>query len=132
MRGPPDKSRVYQLQPARPANGYTPSPQALTVVSRRIDFDKVAHATLANSETIIRNLLPDGVRSGAEWCARNPTRADKSLGSFKVNIRTGKWMDGATGDRGGDLVSLAAFVTGSDQRTAALRLADALGVDPFQ
>ena len=33
--------------------------------------------------------------------------------------------------RGGDLVSLAAYVTGLSQRDAAIRLAESLGVDPF-
>jgi hypothetical protein len=58
-------------------------------------------------------------------------RADKKPGSFKINLTTGKWGDFSTGDRGGDLVSLAAYIAGLPQREAALRLADCLGVDPF-
>jgi hypothetical protein len=67
-----------------------------------------------------------------EWVARNPRRPDRRLGSFKVNLATGKWGDFATGEGGGDLVSLAAYVTALSQREAAIRLADSLGVSPFE
>ncbi len=98
----------------------------------RIDFERVNQPALANAEAIVRGLLPDGRRERGEWVARNPLRDDHRPGSFKVNLNTGKWADFATGDRGGDLISLAAFVAGVDQRTAAIRLADALGIDPFR
>jgi hypothetical protein len=98
---------------------------------RRIDFDRVAHAALRRADAVVKGLLPDGRREGAEWLARNPHRADRKLGSFKINLVTGRWGDFSSGDRGGDLVSLAAFVTGLNQRDAAIRLAESLGVDPF-
>ena len=44
--------------------------------------------------------------------ARNPTRPDRRPGSFKINLTTGRWADFATGDRGGDPVSLAAYLFG--------------------
>ena len=50
------------------------------------------------------SLVPHGRRLGSEWIARNPTRADRHLGSFKINLRTGRWADFATGDAGGDLI----------------------------
>ena len=65
---------------------------------------------------------------GGEYVARNPTRHDRRPGSFKVNLRTGRWADFATGDRGGDPVSLAAYLFGLTQAEAARRLADMLGV----
>jgi len=98
---------------------------------RRIAFERVAAAALARAPDIVAALLPDGTRQGHEWVARNPLRSDHRPGSFKVNLGTGKWADFATGDRGGDLVALAALVAGVDQRTAAIRLADRLGVDPW-
>ena len=64
--------------------------------------------------------------------ARNPRRQDKRPGSFKVNLQTGKWKDFATGDRGGDLVSLAAYVADVSQRDAAIRLAEGMGVHPYE
>lgn len=98
----------------------------------RIDFARINAAALAHTDSVVRGLLPDGHREGAEWVARNPLRTDRRPGSFKVNLRTGKWGDFATGDRGGDLVSLAAFVAGTTQRDAAIRLAESLGVHPFE
>jgi hypothetical protein len=65
---------------------------------------------------------------GHEWVARNPTRADRKPGSFRVNLRTGRWADFATGDAGGDPVSLAAYLSGTGQAEAARALADMLGV----
>ena len=97
----------------------------------RIDFDRVRAATLGHAETIVRELLPDGRREGSEWVALNPRRGDRRVGSFKVNLTTGRWGDFATADRGGDLVSLVAYVLGCDQRRAAISLADAIGIDPF-
>lgn len=96
-----------------------------------IDFDRVNAAALSRSDAVVAGLLPDGRREGVEWVARNPLRPDRKAGSFKVNLRTGKWGDFATGDRGGDLVSLAAYVAALPQREAAIRLAESLGVDPF-
>jgi len=98
----------------------------------RIDFDRVKAAALASAEAIVRGLLPDGRREGAEWVARNPHRDDRRPGSFKINLHSGKWGDFATGDRGGDLVSLCAFVMNVDQRTAAIQLAEALAISPFE
>jgi len=55
--------------------------------------------------------------------ALNPRRHDRSPGSFKVNLRTGRWADFATGDKGGDPVSLAAYLFNLSQADAARRLA---------
>lgn len=69
----------------------------------------------------ITQWLPDGRQEGDEWVARNPTRNDSSLGSFKVNLRTGKWADWADGPEavGGDAVSLYAYINGIRQGEAA-------------
>ncbi len=65
---------------------------------------------------------------GREYTARNPRRADRRPGSFRVNVNTGKWADFAIGDAGGDVVSLAAYLSGTSQVEAARTLADMLGV----
>jgi hypothetical protein len=101
------------------------------VRSGRIDFGRVNRAALSNAYAIVRGLLPEGRLEGHEWVARNPLRPDRRLGSFKVNVSTGRWADFATGDGGGDLVSLAAFVAGLPQREAAIRLAESMGVSPW-
>ena len=100
---------------------------------RRIDFVRVARAALAQAGMIVPRWLPGGRHEGHEWVARNPRRADRRLGSFKVNLRTGRWGDFATAsDAGGDLVSLAAYLFSLNQREAAERLAEMLGIDPYE
>jgi len=100
--------------------------------SRKIAFRRIADAALARAELIVRRWLPDGRRDGAEWVCRNPTRDDRSRGSFKVNFRTGKWGDFATDDRGGDLVSLAAYLFKLSQAEAAFKVADMIGIEPYE
>ena len=98
---------------------------------RRIDFDAVNAAALASLPALCARWFPDGRRRGDEWVARNPKRADRRPGSFKVNLETGRWADFALPDaRGGDPVSLVAYLTGSGQAEAAARLAEMLGVRP--
>jgi hypothetical protein len=98
-------------------------------MTRRIDFKAVNVAALQALPIILPRWLPDGKRHGREFVAKNPTRADRTAGSFRINLVTGKWSDFATGDRGGDPVSLAAYLFGLSQVDAACRLADMLGID---
>lgn len=91
-------------------------------------FARTNRAALNNSTAVVRRLLPSGKIHGHEYVALNPKRADERIGSFKVNITTGRWADFATGDAGGDLISLAAYLHGMSQIEAARRLADMLGV----
>jgi hypothetical protein len=99
--------------------------------SRRIAFRRIAGAALGHAETIVQRWLPDGRREGAEWVAINPARVDHRRGSFKINVRTGAWADFAVNQRGGDLISLGAYLYRIDQREAALRLAEMLRIDPY-
>jgi hypothetical protein len=99
---------------------------------RRIAFARITGAALDDADILVRRWLPDGKREGAEWVAINPTRADNRKGSFKVNLRTGRWSDFATGDAGGDLVALAAFLFHLDQAEAARKIAAALGIDLYE
>lgn len=98
---------------------------------RRIAFRRIADAALARAALIVVRWLPHGRREGAEWACRNPTRDDRRLGSFKVNLRTGRWGDFATDDRGSDLISLAAYLYRLSQAQAALKVADMIGVSPY-
>lgn len=97
-------------------------------MQQRIDFLAVNRAALASLPQLVRQWLPDGRRDGNEWVARNPLRADRRPGSFKINLLTGKWADFATGDRGSDVVSLVAYLKGTRQSEAAIFLAEGLGV----
>ncbi len=94
----------------------------------RLDFDSINRAGLASLPTLLRRWLPDGRQVGREYVARNPRRADRRPGSFKVNVNTGKWADFACDAKGGDVVSLAAYLTGAGQAEAARALAEMLGV----
>jgi hypothetical protein len=95
--------------------------------SRLKHFDAVNAAALRVLPALLARWLPHGRREGHEWVALNPKRNDRTLGSFKINLKTGRWADFATGDRGGDPVSLAAYLFGLRQSEAMRRLADALG-----
>lgn len=94
-----------------------------------IDFSAIASAALGLAESLLAEWLPSGKRDGHEWKSVNPTRADRSAGSFSVSLTTGAWGDFATDDRGGDLVSLYAYLfTAGDQGLAARELGERLGV----
>lgn len=94
----------------------------------RIDFDGINAAALAALPWILDRWLPGGRRQGREYVCRNPKRADRSPGSFKVNLATGRWADFAAGDAGGDPISLAAYLHDINQAEAARRLAAMLGI----
>jgi hypothetical protein len=117
-------------------NPSTTARAALTQAQRRryakkssIDFAKINRAALSCPHAICQRLVSGGKAIGHEYVVRNPTRADRRPGSFKVNLRTGKWADFATGDRGGDPVSLIAYVENCSQAEAARLLAGMLGID---
>ena len=95
----------------------------------RIDFQRINRAALdAGLANLLSRWLPDGRMIGEEFTARNPRRADRRPGSFRINCRSGQWADFATGDRGGDVVSYIAYITGTGQVEAARRLAETLGI----
>jgi putative DNA primase/helicase len=97
-------------------------------VSGKIDFKGLADAAVGCSERLLASWLPDGRRDGHEWKALNPMRADHSAGSFSINLVTGAWGDFATDDKGGDLVSLCAYLFhAGDQLAAAYDVAEQVG-----
>lgn len=93
-----------------------------------IDFHRINAAALPVLPSLLDRWLPGGRREGREYVALNPTRSDRSLGSFRINLSTGRWADFATGDAGGDVVSLVAFVFHISQAGAARRIAAMLGL----
>ena len=93
-----------------------------------IDFGDINRAALDLLPELCMRWLPDGRRHGQEYVARNPLRDDKHAGSFSINLRTGRWADFAIGVRGGDPISLAAYLSGIGQADAARHLAHMLGV----
>jgi hypothetical protein len=75
----------------------------------RVAFEAFNAAALTALLPILARWLPNGTRIGREYVALNSTRADRHLGSFKILVsgrRAGMWADFATGDKGGDVISL--------------------------
>lgn len=94
-----------------------------------IDFGLIAAEALSRCGTLLPQWLPGGKVDGHEFKALNPTRADSRLGSFSININTGAWSDFATDDRGGDLISLYAYLHNLNQIDAVREVAGMVGVD---
>jgi putative DNA primase/helicase len=93
-----------------------------------IDFPALAAAALEHIETLLEQWLPGGEVRGHDYVVRNPTRADSNMGSFSVSLLDGRWLDFATEDKGGDLISLYAYLNQSaSQREAAHIVAEAIG-----
>lgn len=72
-----------------------------------------------------------GVRwqpAGHEVQMINPHRSDDSYGSFSINTVSGAWSEFATGDKGGDVVSLVAYLKGYEQGDACRDLAKLFGI----
>jgi len=98
-------------------------------VTASLPFAAIAAAALNQAESLAAEWLPGGRREGPEWKALNPTRADGKIGSFSVNLISGAWGDFACDDKGGDLVSLYAYLFHyGDQGKAAVELAERFGI----
>lgn len=104
------------------------------MADKRLDFKAVSAAALNQIESLLVSWLPDGKRAGHEYIARNPTRGDAKPGSFAINLNNCKWSDFATGDKGGDAISLYAYLHGIRQMEAAKEVAAQIGfsLDPLK
>ena len=90
---------------------------------------QLAAAALASAKSLLQEWPPGGRFEGHEYVALNPTRNDRSPGSFKINWQTGKWSDFANPNaKGGDLISLFAYINSLDQGKAPQQIADKLGM----
>jgi hypothetical protein len=99
------------------------------VLRRRVDFARVNAAALSVLPALLGRWLPGGRQEGVEYVALNPRRADRSLGSFRINTVSGAWADFALTDaRGRDVVSLAAYLGTMGQAEAARALSRVLGL----
>jgi hypothetical protein len=103
-------------------------PAKVSARSAAVDFAGIDAAALAASPRLLLHWLPNGRVMGREFVALNPRRNDRHLGSFRINLQTGRWADFATDDRGGDLISLVAFLDGCSQVDAARQLAAMLAI----
>ncbi len=97
--------------------------------STHVDFERINKIALAQLKSLCCRWLKDGQVIGHEYIARNPRRRDEHIGSFKVNLTSGRWADFAlTGIGGGDPVSLAAYLANCSQIDAARQLSNMLGI----
>jgi hypothetical protein len=97
----------------------------------RIDFAALVRAAQPLMLPILRRILPDGRVHGREYVTLNPRRADRHIGSFSINLITGKWGDFASGDKGGDVISLVAFIENCSQLEAARLLSRMLSLESW-
>jgi hypothetical protein len=95
---------------------------------QRIDFTEVKIAALADIHGVLGRFLPGGKVIRGEYVVLNPRRADRHPGSFKINIQSGEWADFAVDAKGGDLISLVAYLKDISQLEAAKGLSQMLGV----
>ncbi len=93
-----------------------------------IDFKNIKQKYRENPLPILRELVGQGRIEGSDYVALNPRRNDRKLGSFRININTGKFYDFATGDKGGSVIDLAAFIYNCGIVEAAQKLE---GLFPF-
>ncbi len=72
----------------------------------QLDFADINKAALSALPALVARWLPGGRTVGSGYVVRNPRRTDHKAGSFKINLRTGRWADFAMGERGGDYAYL--------------------------
>lgn len=98
----------------------------------KIDFAFINSRAMDRFAELVATWLPNGHRKNGEWVALNPNRADKTEGSFSINIRKGVWREfaGDDSEKGGDPISLYAYLNNMSQGDAAKALAEELGLDP--
>ena len=91
-----------------------------------MDFRGLADRLLADADRLLAQWLPAGRRQGHEFkCGSVAGEAGDSL---SINIRTGRWADFATGERGGDLIDLYAAIHDMELGEAYRELDGAPGV----
>jgi putative DNA primase/helicase len=98
-------------------NAHSTDSSCATLKAHSVD----ERSAIANIIPILEWLLPGGTVRGQDYVVRNPTRADKAAGSFKVCVagpKVGVWSDFATNDKGGDPISLVAYIRGCSKEQA--------------
>ncbi len=94
-------------------------------------FKQVSEMLARSAADVARYLLPQGKRSGDEWCVGNILGEPGE--SLKVKIageKAGIWCDFASGEHKGDLLDLWAATRGIDTREALKEAQHYLGINP--
>jgi putative DNA primase/helicase len=92
-----------------------------------LDIQRIAQAALSQARTLLPAWLPGGKWDGQEWRCGDLSGAPGK--SFGCNAKSGRWSDFASGESGGDLVSLYAAIHGVGQGEAARAVAGEVGVE---
>jgi hypothetical protein len=129
------QARAFLAHVKRRAARRSLTPRQIEAVRRiataapRVDFAAINAAALARLHELLARLLPGGRARGAEYYVGSLRgEAGQSLRVRLHGARAGAWADFATGEKGGDPVSLAAAVWRVSQVEAARRLGELLGV----
>lgn len=85
-----------------------------------IDFEAVASRLLQQSRSLLSEWFPAGKLQGNEFVVGD--LAGSPGESLKINVDSGNWKDFATGEAGGDLISLYAAMHGMKQIDAVRAL----------
>ena len=93
-----------------------------------LPFKSVNCEALCRAKTLLPDWLPGGGWQGSEWVALNPKRKDTKAGSLSINGITGVWKDFASGEGGGDVISLYAWLHGVGHGEACKLLAADFGI----
>lgn len=125
---PPIKEKAAGGNHAAVKKALSINPIVCNAKKQGSSFAEINLAALAVLPALLVRWLPDGRMCGREYVALNPRRPDRRAGSFRINVCSGLWADFATGDAGGDVISLAAYLFGLGQNEARQCLADMLGV----
>lgn len=85
-----------------------------------IDFDKINAAALANAESLLVQLFPNGELNGSEFCIGSVN--GEQGGSLAFNIRTGLWADFDGSAEGRNLTTFWAYSRGIKNSEAATEI----------
>jgi putative DNA primase/helicase len=97
-----------------------------------IDFKRINSECLPIFRSLAQSWIPGGRMEGAEYVVANPTRLDKTPGSFKINTVSGTWKDFANGDGGNDCISLYAYIYGIKPGEAAEKISQEIRYTPHE
>lgn len=92
-----------------------------------INFKALAEALLARGQSLLEAWLPGGKRNGHEYVCGSLQGGEGS--SCSINLTTGAWGDFATGEQGGDWLSLYAAIHGLTMGKAAIQVARDEGLE---
>lgn len=91
-------------------------------------FAEIAAALLARAPDVVRHLIPRGRQNGNEYVTGN-LHGDRGA-SLSINTKTGVFKDFASGEGGGDLISLWGAVRGIQNGEAKAEAESWLGIAP--